>query len=174
MNSPGTVQVEVRHILSDELSGGVVRPRTRTITWSAGQFRIARPSAGKHTVDLDCPRCSAPLLAQVHALGWTRRVRAVWGVLALLCLVVFACALPYAVHVGGQTLPEGQSLPPLFPISIAAIFGTFVAGPTFFALRRRCNGVSLYYAPKPRRQHQIRAVREPRPLPSGSAAARRR
>ncbi|WP_406010303.1 hypothetical protein OG440_32500 [Streptomyces sp. NBC_00637] len=102
------------------------------------------------------------------------RVRAVWGALALLCLVTFVCALPYAIHVGGQTLPEGQSLPTLLPISVVALFGTFVAGPTFWSLSRRCDGVSLYHAPEPRRQHQIRAVREPSPLSTGSPAARRR
>jgi hypothetical protein len=168
------VQVEVRHILSDQLSGGVIRVRRRTITWVAGQGRIARPRAGKHTVELDCPHCSASLLAQVRDLAWTRRVRTVCRVLALLCLAGFVCALAYAIHVGGQTLPEGQSLPVLFPISIATIFGAFVAGPTLYAQSRRYNGVSLYDAPKPRRQHQIRSVQERSTVPPGSPAARRR
>src|SRR3954452_821617 len=136
MDSPDTVQVEVRHILSDELSGGVVRPRRRTITWVADQFQVPRPPAGRHTVELDCPRCSASLMAEVRDLGWTRSVRMISRVLAMLCLLAFAGALPYAIHVGGQTLPEGESLPTLFPISIAAMFGTFVAGPTLYAHSR--------------------------------------
>ncbi|MET7451341.1 hypothetical protein ABZT03_05455 [Streptomyces sp. NPDC005574] len=174
MNSPGTVQVEVRHILSDELSGGVIRPKKRTIKWVANQCRLPRPPAGKHSVELDCPRCSASLLAEVRGIAWTRRVRILLRVLAALCLVVFVCAVPYAIHVGGQTLPEGQSLPTLFPVSVFAIFGTFVAGPTFLAMSRHYDGVSLLDAPKPRRQHQIRAVRERGPLPSTASPTRRR
>jgi hypothetical protein len=68
--------------------------------------------------------------------------------------------LAYAVHEGGKTLPEGQSLPTLFPVSVVAVFVTFVAAPTFYVYGRNYDGVSMLDAPKPRRGHRIRPVRE--------------
>jgi hypothetical protein len=163
MNAAGTVQVAVRHILSDKLSGGVIRPRTRTITWADGHYVVKRPASGKHTVELTCPECSASLLAQVRDHSWTRRVVTVYRVLAVLCVVLFFAAFAYAVQEGGKTLPEGQSLPTLFPISVVTIFVTFVACPTLFVLGGIYNGVSLLDAPKPRRTHQIKPVRKSMP-----------
>lgn len=160
MNSAGTVQVAVRHILSDKVSGGVVRPRTRTVTWSDGVYQVRRPAEGRESVELDCPRCSASLLAEVRDASRTRLVRRVSLALAGLCAVLFVCALAYAVHEGGRTLPEGESLPALFPVSIVAVFVTFAAAPTLFLRGRLYNGVTLLDAPKPRRQHQLRPVRD--------------
>ncbi|MFC9842924.1 hypothetical protein ACFWFF_38525 [Streptomyces sp. NPDC060223] len=172
MNSAGTVQVAVRHILSDTVSGGVIKPRTRTIAWSDGLYQLKRPAKGKHTVELECPNCSASLLAEVRDQTWTRMVGTVNHVLALLCLVLFVSAFAYAVHEGGKTLPEGQSLPTLFTVSIITIAVTFVAGPLFF-ISRAYNGVSMLDAPKPRRQHKITPVRKARPVTPGAAAGRR-
>ncbi|MFF7329966.1 hypothetical protein [Streptomyces sp. NPDC008150] len=159
MNSAGTVQVAVRHILSDKVSGGVVRPRTRTVTWSDGVYQVQRPAEGRESVELDCPRCSASLLAEVRDASRTRLVRGVSLALAALCAVLFVCSLVYALHEGGRTLPEGASLPVLFPVSIGAAFVTFAAAPTLFLRGRLYNGVTLLDAPKPRRQHQLRPVR---------------
>ncbi|MCX4761473.1 hypothetical protein OG562_10870 [Streptomyces sp. NBC_01275] len=157
MESAGSVLVAIRHVLRDELKGVVVT--TRTITWSEATVRIPRPRTGRRTVELECPRCSASLLAQVRDERGARRVAVVWYALALVCLVLFVCAFAYAVHEGGKTLPEGQSLPVLFPISVIGVFVTFVAGPTLYVLGRRSNGVTLLDAPKPRRQHQLRQGR---------------
>lgn len=155
--TPGTVQVAVRHILSDRTTGFLTR--TRRITWRDSVYRVRRPASGKHTVELTCPECEASLLAQVRDEGHTRRTAAILLVLAALSVLVLLMAFGYAVHEGGKTLPEGQSLPTLFPISVVSIFVTFVAAPVLFLRSRRYNGVSMLDAPKPRRLHGIMPVR---------------
>jgi hypothetical protein len=119
---------------------------------------VERPPSGKHTVELTCPECSASLLAEVRDHSSTRTRATVSLVMAILCLFVFVAALAYAIHEGGKTLPEGQSLPMLFSISVVAVFVTFVAGPTFYVHSRNYNGVSMLDGPKPRRGHQIRPI----------------
>ncbi|MCX5387034.1 hypothetical protein [Streptomyces sp. NBC_00083] len=154
---PGTVEVSVRHILSDRTTGFLVR--TRRITWRDNVYRVRRPATGTESVELTCPVCDASLLAEVRTETRARRTGVVLLVLAALSAVVFFVAFGYAIHEGGRTLPEGQSLPVLFPIAVAAIAVTFVAAPTFFFRGRRHNGVSLLDAPKPRRLHRIVPVR---------------
>ncbi|MGY4977609.1 hypothetical protein ACWCYL_10655 [Streptomyces sp. 900105755] len=154
---PGTVEVAVRHILSDKVTGFLVR--TRRITWKDGVFRVRRPQSGKQTVELTCPVCDASLLAEVRTEARARRTRAVFGVLAALCAIAFLTALAYAVHEGGRTLPEGQSLPALFPVSVVSVFVTFAVTPALAIRSRVYNGVSLLDAPTPRRRHAIRPVK---------------
>ncbi|WP_405952625.1 hypothetical protein OG588_46790 [Streptomyces prunicolor] len=159
MSTAGTAEVDVRHVLSDKVTGGILKPKTRTITWTSAHYTVKRPPSGKHTVELTCTECSASLLAEVRDQATTRTLAAVMRVIGIVCAVVFFAALAYAIHEGGKTLPEGQSLPALFPISVVAVFVTFVAGPTFYVNGRNYNGVSMLDAPKPRRRHQIRPVR---------------
>ncbi|OIJ63214.1 hypothetical protein [Streptomyces mangrovisoli] len=162
MNTALSVEVAVRHLLGERTEGGVVTPRRRTVTWASRQYRLTRPDTGRETVELDCPVCSAALLAEVRDPGTTRRVRLVLGALAVLAVVVLVAALAYAVHEGGRTLPEGESLPVLFPVSLVAVFLGFVSAPALWAGRRNYTGVSLLEAPKPRRGHRIVPVRVPR------------
>ncbi|MCD9878284.1 hypothetical protein [Streptomyces guryensis] len=159
MNRPiaGTVQVAVRHILSDRTTGFLTR--TRRITWRDHFFRVRRPQSGKHTVELACPQCDASLLAEVRDEARTRRTATVLLVLAAVCVPLFFAAFGYVIHEGSKTLPEGQSLPTLFPVSVVSIFVTFVAAPVLFSRGRRYNSVSMLDAPKPRRIHQIVPVR---------------
>jgi len=159
MNTAGTAEVAVRHILSDKVTGGVLKPRTRTITWTDAHYAVKRPPSGKHTVELTCTECSASLLAEVRDQSFTRTFATVLRIIGAVCAVVFFAALAYVVHEGGKTLPEGQSLPALFSVSVIAVFVTFVAAPTFYVHGRNYNGVSMLDAPKPRRRHQIRPVR---------------
>ncbi|MEV5959087.1 hypothetical protein AB0M11_36025 [Streptomyces sp. NPDC051987] len=154
---PGTVEVAVRHILSDKVTGFLVR--TRRMVWKDSIFRVRRPQSGKQTVELTCSVCDASLLAEVRTEARTRHTRIILRVLAALSAIVFFAALAYVVHEGGKTLPEGQSLPTLFPISVVSVFVTFVAAPTLFVQSRVYNGVSLLDAPKPRRLHGIRPVK---------------
>lgn len=147
----------MRHILSDKVTGFLVR--TRHITWKDSVFRVRRPQSGKQTVELTCPVCDASLLAEVRTEARTHRTRTVLRVLLALCVVVFFAAFAYAVHEGGRTLPEGQSLPALFPVSIVAIAVSFVSAPALFIHGRVYNGVSLLDAPKPRRLHGLKPVR---------------
>ncbi|MEU2777407.1 hypothetical protein ABZ646_32065 [Streptomyces sp. NPDC007162] len=154
---PGTVEVAVRHILSDKVTGFLVR--TRTMIWKDNVFRVRRPQAGKQTVELTCPVCDASLLAEVRTEARARRTRIVLRTLAALCAIVFFAALGYVVHEGGKTLPEGQSLPTLFPVSVVAAFVTFAVTPALFINSRVYNGVSLLDAPKPRRRHAVRPVK---------------
>ncbi|MEV6943989.1 hypothetical protein AB0N07_18685 [Streptomyces sp. NPDC051172] len=154
---PGTVQVAVRHILSDRTTGFLTR--TRRITWRDSLYRVRRPPSGKQTVELTCPQCDASLLAEVRDEARTRRTATILLALAALSVLVFFLAFGYAIHEGGRTLPEGQSLPVLFPVSVVSIFVTFVATPVLFLRGRRYNGVSMLDAPKPRRIHGIIPVR---------------
>lgn len=162
MKTTGTAEVAVRHILSDKVTGGILTPKTRTITWTSAHYTVERPPSGKRTVELTCTECSASLLAEVRDQATTRTLAAVMRVIGIVCAVVFFAALAYAIHEGGKTLPEGQSLPVLFPISVVAVVVTFVAGPTFYIHGRNYNGVSMLDAPKPRRGHQIRPVKAAR------------
>lgn len=154
---PRTVEVAVRHILSDRTTG--VFTRTRRIEWQDNRYRVGRPASGKQSVELTCPVCDASLLAEVRTEERTRRTSAVLLVLAAVSVVVFFLAFGYAIHEGGRTLPEGQSLPALFPASVISIFVTFVAAPVLFLRGRNYNGVSMLDAPKPRRLHAIMPVR---------------
>ncbi|WP_406380291.1 hypothetical protein [Streptomyces sp. NBC_00197] len=153
-----TVEVSVRHILSDRTTG--LLTRTRRITWRDSLYRVRRPASGKQSVELTCPVCDASLPAEVRTEARTRRTSAVLLVLAALSVIVFFVAFAYAVHEGGRTLPEGQSLPVLFPVSILSIFVTFAAAPTLFLRGRHYNGVTMLDAPKPRRMHGIKPVRD--------------
>ncbi|MFD6491277.1 hypothetical protein [Streptomyces sp. NPDC060188] len=152
-----TVEVSVRHILSDRTTGFLTR--TRRITWRDSVHRVRRPVSGKQSVELTCPVCAASLLAEVRTQARTRRTSAVLLVLAAVSVIVFILAFAYAFHEGGRTLPEGQSLPTLFPVSVVSIFVTFVAAPALFLRGRHYNGVTMLDAPKPRRMHGIVPVR---------------
>ncbi|MFC4506360.1 MULTISPECIES: hypothetical protein [Streptomyces] len=156
---PGTVQVAVRHILSDKVTGGIIRPKTRTVTWQDSLYRVRRPKSGREIVELTCPVCDASLLAEVSTEARTRRTATLCLVLAAVCAVVLVAALGYAFHEGGRTLPEGQSLPVLFSVSVIAVFVMFVAGPMFYVVGRGYNGVSLLATWRERRLHQVRPVR---------------
>ena len=155
---PGTAEFAVRHILSDKVTGFLVR--TRRITWRDSIFRVRRPQAGKQTVEVTCPVCDASLLAEVRTEARTRRTSVILLTLAALCLLVLLTAFPYVVHEGGKTLPEGQSLPALFPISVGAIVLAIAVGPALFLQGRAYNGVTLLDAPKPRRIHGIKPVKK--------------
>ncbi|RPE43012.1 hypothetical protein EDD90_6180 [Streptomyces sp. Ag109_O5-1] len=160
MNAQRTVKVAVRHILSDVVKGGVVTPRTRTVTWASGQFQLKRPAEGRHSVELECPVCTASILAEVSDHTRTRRVRNIWAVVSAISLVVFVAALGYAFQEGGKTLPEGQSLPVLFPVSVVAVFVGFAMAPTAWLRSRNHVGVTMLDAPRPRRGHRIVPVRD--------------
>lgn len=151
---PGTVQIAVRHILSDHTTG--VMTRTRRITWQDTPYRVRRPASGKHTVELTCSACDAAVRAEVRDEAATRRTTRILRTLAALSVLVLVMAFGYAVHEGGKTLPEGQSLPVLFPISIIAIALAIFAAPMFFVTSLRYTGVSKLDAPK---LHGIMPVR---------------
>ncbi|MER5517188.1 hypothetical protein [Streptomyces sp. NPDC002763] len=154
MRGPRTVRVAVRHVLGD-----AGRPRTRTVTWAARDFRLVRPAEGRDRVELECPVCSAALVAEVRDHARTRRIRLTWGTVSLLALVLFAASLAYAVHEAGRTLPAGQSPPLLLPVSVAAAAVTLIAAPAAWAIARTHIGVTLVDAPGPRRGHRIVPVR---------------
>ncbi|WP_329263903.1 hypothetical protein OG223_49195 [Streptomyces sp. NBC_01478] len=165
MNTTGTTEVAVRHILSDKVTGGILTPKKRTITWTDAHYVVKRPPSGKHTVELTCTECSASLLAEVRDHSTTRTLATILRIVGALCLIAFVTALAYAVHEGGKTLPEGQSLPVLFSVSVVAIFVTFVAAPVFYIRGSNYNGVSILDAPKPRRGHRIVPVRVVKKVP---------
>jgi hypothetical protein len=148
------VKVAVRHVLGD-----AEPPGTRTVTWAARDFRLARPAKGRDRVELECPVCSAALLAEVRDHGRTRRVRLTWGGISLLALALFGVSLAYAVHEGGRTLPAGQSPPLLLPVSVAVAVVTLIATPTAWGIARNHVGVTLVDTPGPRRGHRIVPVR---------------
>ncbi|MEU8715515.1 MULTISPECIES: hypothetical protein [unclassified Streptomyces] len=152
MRGPRTVRVGVRHVLGD---GG--RPRARTVTWAARDFRLVRPAAGRDRVELECPVCSAALLAEVRDHVRTRRTRLTWSAGCVLALVLSAASLAYAVHQSGRTLPAGQSPPPFLPVGAAVL--TLVAAAVAWAVARNHVGVRLVDAPGPRRGHRIVPVR---------------
>lgn len=144
----------VRHLLGD-----AGRPTTRTVTWAARDFRLVRPAEGRDRVELECPVCSAALVAEVRDHARTRRIRLTWGTVFLLGLALFAASLAYAVHEGGRTLPAGQSPPLLLPISVAAAAVTLVVAPVAWVIARNHVGVTLVHAPGRRRGHRIVPVR---------------
>ncbi|MEU2620402.1 hypothetical protein ABZ642_20115 [Streptomyces sp. NPDC007157] len=154
MRGPRTVRVAVRHVLGD-----AGRPRARTATWAARDFRLVRPAAGRDRVELECPVCSAALLAEVRDHARTRRVRLTWGAVSLVALALFAVSLACAVHEGGRSLPAGQSPPLLLPVSVAAAVVTLIVTPAAWAIARNHVGVALVDAPGPRRGHRIVPVR---------------
>lgn len=156
---PGTTQVSVRHILSDRTTGGVVRPRTRTITFRDSRYRVRRPSTGTNTVELTCTVCDTSLRAEVHDEARTRRIGALLLTLAALCAVLLVVAFGYAVQQGGRTLPEGESLPTLFTVSILTVAVMFVATPLLYVAGRNHNGVTLLGTRRERKGHRILPVR---------------
>ncbi|MEU1511943.1 hypothetical protein ABZ490_07245 [Streptomyces sp. NPDC005811] len=154
---PGTVQVAVRHILSDKVTGFLTR--TRTIVWRDTFMRVRRPQSGRHTVELTCGVCETSLLAEVRDEARTRRTKTVLLILAAVSVVLFVAAFAYAIHEGGKTLPEGQSLPVLFPVSVITVFVTFVASPVLYFQGRNYNGVSMLSPRREARGHQLKPVR---------------
>ncbi|WP_089101952.1 hypothetical protein [Streptomyces hyaluromycini] len=150
MRGPKTVKVAVRHV-----NGDVGRRRTRAVTWAARDFRLVRPAEGRDRVELECPVCTASVLAEVADHARTRRVRNVWAAVSVVFLLVTVAALSYAVHEGGRALPAGQSLPVLFPASVIVAFAGLVMTPTAWVRGRRHIGVALLDGPAPRRGHRI-------------------
>lgn len=137
----------VRHVRGD-----VGRRGRRTATWAARDFQLVRPADGRERVELECPVCAAPVLAEVRDHARTRRVRAGWGAACLLALLLCAVSLAGAVHEGN--LPAGQSAPALFPLSAAAV--SLVLALTAFTARRTHTGVTLLPdGPAPHRTHRI-------------------
>ncbi|MFC8347704.1 hypothetical protein [Streptomyces sp. NPDC057280] len=151
---PGTVQISVRHILTDKTTG--VTTRTRNITWRSTQYRVRRPASGKHSVELTCSACDAALVAEVRDEAHYRRTTVILRTLAALSVLVLVVAFGIAVYEGGKTTPEGQSGSVLFPLSIIAIAVAFLAAPLFFIKSSGYTGVSLLKAPK---LHSLHAVR---------------
>ncbi|MER5787800.1 hypothetical protein [Streptomyces sp. NPDC001980] len=154
MRGPKTVKVAVRHV-----SGDAGRRRTRAVTWAARDFRLVRPADGRDRVELECPVCTAAVLAEVADHARTRRVRNVWAAVSVLSLLVSVAALGYAVHEGGRALPAGQSLPVLFPVSVIVAVAGLVMTPTAWVRGRHHIGVVLLDGPAPRRGHRIVPVR---------------
>lgn len=148
------MRVGVRHVLGD---GG--RPTARTVTWAARDFRLVRPAVGRDRVELECPVCSAALLAEVRDHVRTRRVRLTWAAVFVLALALCAASLAYALHEGARALPAGQSPPLLLPVSVAAAVLALIAAPVAWVIARNHVGVSLVDTPGPRRGHRIVPVR---------------
>lgn len=77
------------------------------MTWAARDFQLVRPAAGLDRVELECPVCAVPVLAEVRDLARTRRVRAAWAVTGVLALVLGAVSLGYTLHTGADGRPAG-------------------------------------------------------------------
>ncbi|MEW2301405.1 hypothetical protein AB0958_15720 [Streptomyces sp. NPDC006655] len=149
MRGPRTVKVAVRHVRGD-----VGRRGRRTATWAARDFQLVRPADGRERVELECPVCAAPVLAEVRDHARTRRVRAGWGAACLLALLLFAVSLSCAVHEGN--LPAGQSTPALVPLGVAAAAVSLALALTAFTARRLHTGVTLLPDdPAPHHAHRI-------------------
>ncbi|MEW1774289.1 hypothetical protein [Streptomyces sp. NPDC086777] len=148
MRGPKTVKVAVRHV-----TGDAGRRRTRAVTWAARDFRLVRPAEGRDRVELECPVCTAAVLAEVADHTRTRRVRNVWAVVSALSLVVSVAALGYVVH-GARGAP-----PPLFPAGVLVVVVGLVVTPAAWLRGRHHIGVVLLDGPAPRRGHRIVPVR---------------
>lgn len=139
----------VRHVRGDAGRRG-----RRTATWAARDFQLVRPADGRERVELECPVCAAPVLAEVRDHARTRRVRAGWGAACLLALLLCAVSLACAVHEGN--LPAGRSTPALFPLGVAAAAVCLVLALTAFTARRTHTGVTLLPdGPTPHRAHRV-------------------
>lgn len=143
MRGPKTVNVAVRHV-----SGDAGRRRTRAVSWAAREFRLVRPAEGRDRVELECPVCTAAVLAEVADHARTRRVRSVWAAVSVLSLLVSVAALGYAVHEAG-----------LFPAGVCLAVVGLVMAPTAWVRSRHHIGVALLDGPAPRRGHRIVPVR---------------
>jgi hypothetical protein len=166
-----SVSVAVRHVISDKVTGGLIAPKQRTITYDEAQGLLRRPATGESRAHVRCPTCSAELVLGVRCLADTRRVRRVCGTLAAICVPLFIACLATAIHLGGQVLPEGQSLSPLMPISVIGVFVTFVASFPLLITSRSYGGVILREAPRPRSQHRLAAGRYVLPAVAPEAVA---
>ncbi|MFF4304484.1 hypothetical protein [Streptomyces sp. NPDC001601] len=143
MRGPKTVNVAVRHV-----SGDAGRRRTRAVSWAAREFRLVRPAEGRDRVELECPVCTAAVLAEVADHARTRRVRSVWAAVSVLSLLVSVAALGYAVHEPG-----------LFSAGVCLAVVGLVMAPTAWVRSRHHIGVALLDGPGPRRGHRIVPVR---------------
>ncbi|MFF4311510.1 hypothetical protein ACWDFR_23895 [Streptomyces sp. 900105755] len=143
MRGPKTVNVAVRHV-----SGDAGRRRTRAVSWAAREFRLVRPAEGRDRVELECPVCTAAVLAEVADHARTRRVRNGWAAVSVLSLLVSVAALGYAVHEAG-----------LFWAGVCLAVVGLVMAPTAWVRSRHHIGVALLDGPAPRRGHRIVPVR---------------
>ncbi|MER6076748.1 hypothetical protein [Streptomyces sp. NPDC001833] len=144
MRGPKTVKVAVRH-----LNGDAGRRRTRAVTWAARDFRLVRPAEGRDRVELECPVCTAAVLAEVADHARTRRVRNGWAAVSGFSLLVSVAALGYAVHEGGGALPA------LFSAGVLVAVVGLVMTLTAWVRSRHHIGVALLDGPEPRRSHRI-------------------
>ena len=131
------------------VNGDVGRRRTRAVTWAARDFRLVRPVEGRDRVELECPVCTAAVLAEVADHVRTRRVRNGWAAVSGFSLLVSVVALGYAVRVGGGALPA------VFSVSVFVAVVGLVVTPTAWVRSRHHIGVALLDGPEPRRSHRI-------------------
>ncbi|MFK0151387.1 hypothetical protein ACIQVL_26795 [Streptomyces sp. NPDC090499] len=120
------------------------------MTWAARDFRLVRPAVGRDRVELECPVCTAAVLAEVADHTRTRRVRNVWAAVSVLCLLVSVAALGYVVHEAGRA-----PLPALFSVGVFVAVVGLVMTPTAWVRGRHHIGVALLDGPEPRRSHRI-------------------
>ncbi|WP_046734003.1 hypothetical protein [Streptomyces humi] len=155
MKGPRTVKVAVRHVRGD-----AGRRRTRAVTWAARDFQLVRPAVGLDRVELECPVCAVPVLAEVRDHARTRRVRAAWAAAGVLALILCAVSLGYALHEGAGTRPPGQPQAALVPAGVVVAAVLLALALTAFAVRRGHIGVRLLTdGPEPGGGHRVVPVR---------------
>lgn len=174
MGGSGTAKVVLSHVLSDTVKTTWSGSWTRTIKYQIHSVETPRPAHGSTPFRLNCPTCEGELLIELLNQKQTDGARIRRFVASAVCLILFVVSLGYAVHVGGQTLPEGASLSPLFPISVLTVFASFVAGPTLFFAGKYFGGVKMVEAPKPRKGHRIGASDARRTKPAAAIPQRDR
>ncbi|MFD3551771.1 hypothetical protein ACFWWA_06690 [Streptomyces goshikiensis] len=116
-----------------------------TVKWhvahmTAGDGR--RPRQGDETVDFTCPRCRKTLSVAVESLAKARIKYEIYRALAWLLALSLLVTVPVLIHLGGQTVEEGDDeVVRVGGFLILAVAVAVIVAPGFFVAAGNYSGV---------------------------------
>ncbi|MEU9080175.1 hypothetical protein ACFYUY_11510 [Kitasatospora sp. NPDC004745] len=120
-------------------------PATTTVRWSVSHLPPGgspRPAAGRRDVGLICPRCTQAFSVRVESAGRARGKQLVQRVLGWLLVLSLLVTLPMLVHLGGQTVEEGDDRAvDTIGVLVALAAAGVVVGPSLLATAKLHSGV---------------------------------
>ncbi|MER5727319.1 hypothetical protein ABT084_02985 [Streptomyces sp. NPDC002138] len=138
LNEEYTLSMGCRVSVTSGLGGTTVKWSVSRM--SAGEGR--RPRKGDETVGFTCPRCHKPLSVTVESLAKARAKYEIYRVLGWLLLLSLLVTVPMLVHLGGQTVEEGDTEPVnVIGRLVAACAVAIIIGPAFLTTAGNYSGV---------------------------------
>ncbi|MER7578544.1 hypothetical protein [Kitasatospora sp. NPDC097691] len=135
-----------RYVVSLGCRAGVEHgPSTTTVRWSVSHVPeggAPRPAEGDRDIALICPRCTRAFSVRVESAARARAKQLVHRALGWLLLLSLLATVPMLIHLGGQTVEEGddrstENIGLLFALAAAGV----IIGPSLLFSAKMHSGV---------------------------------